>query len=260
MGNLAGQLIDCAMALMAGRLRLDDLAVFEAVASTLNFGAAARQLDLSQSAVSQAVARLEGRLGIRLFRRTTRRVSLTADGSALRSYAAAMSKIADDTRRHFASGARRTVRVGMVEDFALAGLHRLLALLMQEEPSIAITFRTGLSTYLRRLLTEGEVDLVLTKRVPGSTNGQLLFSRALLWVGDCAIGGRDTNVPIVTYPAPSETRDTIVDALRSAGRLWAVVAESDGITGLSAALQAKLGVGAFAEGLLPAGVGAEENQ
>lgn len=51
-----------------------------AIADTRNFRAAARELDLSASALSHAVSALEKRLGVRLFHRTTRSVALTDAG------------------------------------------------------------------------------------------------------------------------------------------------------------------------------------
>lgn len=65
-----------------GGVSLDDLAVFRAVAEQGGFSAAARQLGLSKAAVSVAVTRLEAGLGVRLFQRTTRRLSLTDAGRA----------------------------------------------------------------------------------------------------------------------------------------------------------------------------------
>lgn len=233
------------------RLNLADLDAFRAVANTLSFRAAAQRLGISQSAVTQAVARLETKLETRLFHRTTRAVSLTPAGDALITYAAAMAKIADETRVHFASGGRQQLRVGIVEDFAIAGLHRLLVLLMAEEPNLGILFRTGLSTSLRRALDDGDLDMALIKRPAGSGEGHLLGTKGLVWVGQPRTFGRDDVVPLVTYPSPSETRDAAVTALRDAGRRWGVVGESEGMTGLSAAIIAGLGVGAFSERLMP---------
>lgn len=56
---------------------------FIAVAETLSFAAAARRLGLSSSATGKAIGSLEAQLGVRLFNRTTRRVSLTAEGEML---------------------------------------------------------------------------------------------------------------------------------------------------------------------------------
>lgn len=61
---------------------LTDVPAFVAAAEANGFAAAARRLNLSRSAVGKAIARLEGRLGVRLFHRTTRSQSLTEDGQA----------------------------------------------------------------------------------------------------------------------------------------------------------------------------------
>ncbi|MCU1735058.1 MULTISPECIES: LysR family transcriptional regulator [unclassified Pseudomonas] len=61
--------------------RLNGFAVFVQVAETRSFVAAGRLLGVSASAVGKSVARLEERLGVRLFHRSTRSVTLTAEGS-----------------------------------------------------------------------------------------------------------------------------------------------------------------------------------
>ncbi|WP_390348925.1 LysR family transcriptional regulator [Variovorax boronicumulans] len=60
---------------------LSGVAIFVQVAETCSFATAGRQLGISASAVSKGVARLEERLGVRLFQRSTRSVSLTAEGT-----------------------------------------------------------------------------------------------------------------------------------------------------------------------------------
>jgi DNA-binding transcriptional LysR family regulator len=62
---------------------LRSLENFLAVAETLSFAEAARKLGLSPSATGKTIAALETRLGVRLFNRTTRRVSLTSEGELL---------------------------------------------------------------------------------------------------------------------------------------------------------------------------------
>ncbi|MCV4271843.1 LysR family transcriptional regulator [Pseudomonas capsici] len=62
--------------------RLKGITTFVAVANSGSFTAAAERLNLTNSAVSKSVARLESRLGMRLFERTTRSLSLTEEGVA----------------------------------------------------------------------------------------------------------------------------------------------------------------------------------
>src|SRR5205823_14803198 len=62
---------------------LDDLRALVAVAHERSFTKAAAKLGVSQSALSQTIRQLEGRLGVRLLTRTTRSVSPTAAGERL---------------------------------------------------------------------------------------------------------------------------------------------------------------------------------
>ncbi|MBA1232581.1 LysR family transcriptional regulator [Pseudomonas viridiflava] len=62
--------------------RLKGIETFVAVANAGSFTAAAERLSLTNSAVSKSVARLEHRLGMRLFARTTRSLALTEEGAA----------------------------------------------------------------------------------------------------------------------------------------------------------------------------------
>lgn len=73
--------------------RLKGIDVFVSVADLGGFTAAAERLNLTSSAVSKSIARLEGRLGARLFHRTTRRLALTEAGSAF--YRTCIAVLAD---------------------------------------------------------------------------------------------------------------------------------------------------------------------
>lgn len=65
------------------REHLADLAAFATVARELSFTRAASQLGMTQSSLSHAIRRLEGRLGLRLLNRTTRSVAPTEAGERL---------------------------------------------------------------------------------------------------------------------------------------------------------------------------------
>lgn len=73
--------------------RLTSLEVFAKVAGTGSFSAAGRALGLSQSMVTKHIAALEGRLGVTLFHRSTRRLSMTDAG---RSYLEASERVLAD--------------------------------------------------------------------------------------------------------------------------------------------------------------------
>lgn len=78
---------------------IDDLramAIFATVAETGSFSAAGRQLRLATSGISQHVTKLEDRLGVTLFYRSTRSLSLTHDGRRLLEHAQRMIAAAED--------------------------------------------------------------------------------------------------------------------------------------------------------------------
>lgn len=76
--------------------RLTGLAAFARAGSLGNFTAAARALSISPSAVSKSIQRLEKRLGVPLFTRTTRSLTLTAEGRDLHERAVRLLRDADE--------------------------------------------------------------------------------------------------------------------------------------------------------------------
>jgi DNA-binding transcriptional LysR family regulator len=66
--------------------RLDDMLVFARVVDTGSLSKAAKALGTTRSAVSKAIARLEGRLGTRLLHRTTRELGVTTAGRAFHDH------------------------------------------------------------------------------------------------------------------------------------------------------------------------------
>src|SRR6202790_3178584 len=70
--------------------RLDELAIFMAIVEAGSLVSAARRLRRSPPAVTRALSSLEGRIGLRLVERTTRRLAATEAGSALAERARAL--------------------------------------------------------------------------------------------------------------------------------------------------------------------------
>ena len=66
---------------------LNELSIFTALADEMSFTRAADVLEISKAAVSKAITRVETRLGVRLFERSTRRLRLTEAGEIYLDYA-----------------------------------------------------------------------------------------------------------------------------------------------------------------------------
>jgi DNA-binding transcriptional LysR family regulator len=104
------------------RPEVRQLQYFIAVAEELNFTRAAERLNVVQQALSTAIAQLEALLGIKLFERTTRTVTLTGAGAAWLPYAREALAAADraaEAAGDLAAGRAGRLRLGLAATFAL---------------------------------------------------------------------------------------------------------------------------------------------
>jgi len=76
-------------------MELEQLKIFRAVAECLSFTKAARQLYISHSTTSRAVAALEGELGLQLLQRDKHSVSLTPAGESMLRYSKEILELTD---------------------------------------------------------------------------------------------------------------------------------------------------------------------
>jgi DNA-binding transcriptional LysR family regulator len=88
-------------------IKLRQLRCLVAIAEAGSFTDAAVDLGISQAAASCTLASLESALGVRLLRRTTRDVTLTAAGSRVLAHARRALAAADDVVREAAAGPAR---------------------------------------------------------------------------------------------------------------------------------------------------------
>ncbi|MDP9045425.1 MAG: LysR substrate-binding domain-containing protein [Pseudomonadota bacterium] len=128
------------------RLPLQTLPAFRAVARRGNLRAAAEELHLTHSAVSQQIKLLEEQLGFALFDRPGRRIALNAAGQALmRAVEPALAQIDDGTRAAAAaaSGAQHRIRVTLLPSFAQRWWLPRMGGWRERHPDIAIELHTS---------------------------------------------------------------------------------------------------------------------
>ncbi|MBI3703273.1 MAG: LysR family transcriptional regulator [Rhizobiales bacterium] len=136
--------------------RLTGLEVFAKVAAAGSFSAAGRALGLSQTMVTKHIAALEARLGVKLFHRSTRRLSITEAG---RSYLEASERILADIEAAEAAVAadrfepRGLLRLNAPVSFGTRQIAPLLSEFAQRHPSV--TVELGLNDRLVDLADEG---------------------------------------------------------------------------------------------------------
>jgi DNA-binding transcriptional LysR family regulator len=118
---------------------LDPLKGFDAAARHLSFTKAAEELFLTQSAISRQIQTLEEQLGVKLFRREARRLSLTPEGEVLqRAVAETLARLADVCAGLRASQRRPRVNVSAAVGLASLWLVPRLAAFQEIEPDVDV--------------------------------------------------------------------------------------------------------------------------
>ena len=143
---------------------LNDMLYFTEVVEAGGFAAAARHLGLPKSKLSRRVAELEGRLGVRLLQRTTRKLSLTDVGTLYLRHCSAMrdaALAAQEAVEFIQTEPRGTIRVACPLTLALTTIGPLIPIFMARYPQVRIDMRV--SNRVVDLVEEG-VDIALRVR------------------------------------------------------------------------------------------------
>src|SRR5918996_5182267 len=230
-GGLARKQYRCVMAaIYDGAMELRQLRAFVQVANAGTFTRAAEELHLAQSAVSQAVGRLEAELGFELLRRTSRGVELTEAGEAVFERAREIVAGADAIRSDLAAMRgllEGTVALGTMLPPGPVDLPGLLASFHVAHPGIGVHVREGSAPEILALLRRDELDVAFTglpaDRLGDGLAGEELLTEELLLIAppDHDLGAPSltelSGVPFVGYRRGSALRDTVDGALRAAG-------------------------------------------
>jgi DNA-binding transcriptional LysR family regulator len=127
-----------------------DLRVFQSVAGTGSMNKAALELNTVQSNVTARIKTLEDEIGLALFERTNRGVTLTAAGRRLLPYAARAARLLDDAKRAVVDDGTPAgaLVIGSLETTAALRLSPVLAEFAATYPAVDLMLRTGTSCEL----------------------------------------------------------------------------------------------------------------
>jgi DNA-binding transcriptional LysR family regulator len=140
------------------------LRYFIAVAETLSFRQAGKQLRVSQPSLSVQIKQLEDELGVALFRRSKRRVEITRAGEVFLSAAREISlrlKQASAAALHAESGEVGTVRLGFIPTASFHILPRLLEKIRSTLPLVNVELREGSEDPQIMGLRTGSLDVCI---------------------------------------------------------------------------------------------------
>ena len=122
-------------------MQIPDVEVFSAIAESGSLSAAARRLGLAPMTVSRRLASLEGELGVRLFHRTTRSVSMTAEGETFLPFATTLLEASEGARvslKSNAGAASGVLKVTAPTVFGQAVIMPLIPALLEEHPALRV--------------------------------------------------------------------------------------------------------------------------
>lgn len=153
---------------------LNDMLFFAEVVDRGSFAAAGRALNIPKSKLSRRVADLEGRLGVRLLQRTTRKLSLTQAGEVYHRHCVAMreqAEAADEAVAQVRTEPRGTVRVTCPVTLAQTTIGPVLPRFLAAHPQVRIDMQV--SNRVVDLLQEG-VDVAIRVRSNLDDSGSLI--------------------------------------------------------------------------------------
>ncbi len=169
---------------MPRNLDLTAIRAFATVASTGGVTRAAALLNLTQSAVSMQVKRLEEALDVRLLERTARGMSLTPDGEKALGYARRMLALNDELLDRMRDAAPEgEIRLGVPHDIVPRRIPEVLRAFAAEYPRIRITLLSSVTATLREMFADGECDVILATESAVREGGEELVRMPLIWVG-----------------------------------------------------------------------------
>jgi LysR family transcriptional regulator for metE and metH len=213
---------------MSTMLEIRHLRLVQAIAEEGGPTRAASRLHLTQSAVSHQLAELEGRLGIALFTRVRRRLTLTSAGARLvdaaRTMLGELARVERDLHR--AGRPRRQLLRIATECFtSYHWLPAVIAALDREHPHVEVQIRADATREPVAALLRGELELAL---VSSPVRDRQLVTAPLFddeWTVICAPDHPAAQRPYVTATELGRERLFVHDAPRSdVERLRALIA------------------------------------
>lgn len=233
------------------------LRTFIVVVECESFADASERLAITPSAVSGHIKRLETAAETTLFKRTTRRMTLTAQGEVLYTYARNIVELEREARaRMHHMPLKRHLRVGASEDFAGTWLPMLLQKFSQWHPGITVELKVGITTSLLKEKNDGGLDIVFGKYCQRVHEpGFLLWEEPLVWAcGSAANFSQQERLPLALFPEPCVYRESAINALSHAEIPWRLAFESVSMAGCISAAKAGFAVTPLAKSQLRHGL------
>ena len=228
---------------MARNLDLTALRSFVAVSDAGGVTRASGFLNLTQSAVSMQIKRLEEMLGVEVLDRSGRQVALTAAGEQLLGYARRMLSLNDEVMGRLTRDPHEgEVVLGVPHDIVYPVIPQVLQHFARAFPRMKVSLISSFTRVLKAQFGRGECDIILTTEDTVDPGGVTLAELPLVWVGapgGVAWKGRPLKL---AYEHNCIFRQGVQAALDGAGIPWQMAVESDSTRTIEASVSADLAV------------------
>lgn len=237
---------------MPRNLDLTSLRSFVTVAEAGGVTKASGLLNVTQSAVSMQLKRLEESLGQTLIDRSQRSVSLTAAGEQLLSYARRMLDLNDEVMRRMTDDVYEGEMVlGVPHDIVYPAIPKVLQRFAADFPRMRVHLLSGYTRMLKAKFERGECDFIMTTEDGCEAGGTTLVEKPLVWIG--APGGsawreRPLKLAFCTHCI---FRAGVQRRLDAAAIPWEMAVESASERAVEATVSADLAVHVVLEGTEP---------
>ena len=238
---------------MPRNLDMTALRSFVAVADAGGVTRASGFLNLTQSAVSMQLKRLEDLIGVALFDRSARRLVLTGAGEQMLGYARRMLELNDEVLgRLTANEYEGEIRLGVPHDIIYPAIPKVLHRFNAAYPRMKVSLLSSYTSRLKDQFARGEVDMILTTEDKVDPGGETLIERSLVWVG-AEDGAIWRHRPLrLAFERSCIFRSGVQQALDRAASAWEMAVESEQTRTVEASVSADLAVHACIEGTEPA--------
>ncbi len=237
---------------MPRNLDLTTLRSFVAVADVGGVTRASGYLNLTQSAVSMQLKRLEESLDTQLLDRSARTIALTGAGEQLLGYARQMLALNDEVYGRLTDQAfEGEVVLGVPHDIVYPSIPQVLRRFNAEYPRVKVQLLSSNTRALKEQFGRGECDMILTTEDHCDEGGEILATLPLVWIGapnGCAWKQRPLRL---AFEQRCIFRQKVQIALNQAGIPWEMAVESEQSRTIEASVSADLAVHAMLEGTAP---------
>ncbi len=240
---------------MPRNLDLSALRSFVTVADVGGVTRAAGYLNLTQSAVSMQIKRLEDSLGLSLFLRAARKLALSPDGEQLLSYGRRMLALNDEALSLLSAQAcAGEIRLGVPHDVVYPAIPGILKRMAQAYPRVRINLVSSFTILMKQDFARGAFEVMLTTEETPDAGAEVLSSRALVWVG-AAEGNAWQRRPLrLGFKDTCIFRPRAQLALEEAGIPWEMATGGESEQAVNATVAADLAVTVRMVGSIPEGM------